>query len=201
MKPNNIAIYWGAFDPPTIGHTHVMSQVLQETDIDTIILSPDWDRVDKNCKIPIQHKLKIARLYAKHLQQQWLNIQIDTHFLEWKSYHDTNTLEVDRYFRDLHGENIWHIFGSDVMPNMHNWQGNRDEYIEKTLKKIFIPRPWFPIDIDKYRMEQSLAIDSESLDVSSTDVRQLIEQKKSEVAKIIASEDILEYIQKNKLYT
>jgi nicotinic acid mononucleotide adenylyltransferase len=50
-------------------------------------------------------------------------------------------------------------------------------------------------------MEQSLAIDSESLDVSSTDVRQLIEQKKSEVAKIIASEDILEYIQKNKLYT
>jgi len=40
-----------------------------------------------------------------------------------------------------------------VIPNITNWDGNIDRYIEKVLKKIFISRPGYDINPEEFEME------------------------------------------------
>jgi len=127
---------------------------------------------------------------------------MDSHFLEWKNNGPTTTVDVDKYFREKYGPDIWHIFGSDTVPTMSRWQGNNNKYIETVLQKILFKRPWFPIEADKYGIENYIAIESKFLeDISSTMVREMILKGKIAVADIIASGELLKYIQENNLYT
>lgn len=197
-----IAIFWWAFNPPTIWHTWVITQVLEESDISKIILSPDGHRLDKDYGISIEDKIKISNIYAKSLREKWLNVEMDSYFLEWKNNGPTTTVAVDKYFREKYGPDIWHIFGSDTITSMSNWKGNKDKYIEKTLQKILFKRPGFPIEAEKYGIENYIAIESKFLeDISSTMIRNMVLEWKLAVADIIASTDILRYIQENDLYT
>ena len=127
---------------------------------------------------------------------------MDSHFLEWKNNGPTTTVAVDKYFRSKYGDDIWHIFWSDTVSTMSDWVGNENKYIEKILKKILFKRPWFPIQADKYEIENYIAIESKFLeDISSTMVRDMILKGKIAVADIIASWEILQYIRENSLYT
>ena len=199
---NKIAIFWWAFNPPTIWHTWVITQVLQETNIDKIILSPDGHRLDKNYGISIEDKIKIAHIYADTLQEKWLNVEMDSYFLEGKNNGPTTTVAVDKYFREKYGPDIWHIFWSDTISSMKDWEGNTDKYIETTLQKVLLKRPGFPIDPNKHGIENYIEIDSKFIqDISSTMVRNMISEWKMKVAEIIASTDILRYIQEQNLYT
>ncbi|MDC0506048.1 hypothetical protein OAN96_00460 [Candidatus Gracilibacteria bacterium] len=196
-----IAIFGGAFDPPTTGHTYVLSQVLNKTDVDKIILSPDGYRNDKQYRISMQHKADIAKLYIQELETLGLNVTLDTHFLEGKNNGPTTTMAVDQYFRDKYGNSIWHIFGSDVASEMSSWSGNTNQYLEKQLQKIFLARPGYPIEANKYGLENYEYLDTQFLEnISSTIVRNMIKNKKNEVVDIIGSDEILTYIQDNNLY-
>ena len=197
-----IAVFGWALNPPTLGHTQILSQVLSETTVDKIILSPDWKRNDKDYGIEDKHKIKIAYLYAENLQNQWFNVEMDNHFLEWKNNEPTTTIAVDQYFREKYWNDIWHIFWSDVAPWMKNWEWNADQYIEKKLQKIFLWRPGYPLNADKHWIENYEYIDNKFIEnISSTMVRDMIKNQRKEVAEIIWSNQILDYIQDNNLYT
>lgn len=201
-KPELIAIWGWAFNPPTIAHTNMFFQVLNETDIDKIILCPDGKRSDKDYGIPMSDKIEISRLYCESLKQQWLNIEMDSYFLEWKNNGPTTTIAVDKYFREKYWNDIWHIFWADVIPTMHSWEWNTDNYIEKKLKKVLLRRPGYPIEAEKYGIENYQILDTKFLkDISSTMVRNMILQGREEVSEIIGATQILDYIQQNNLYT
>jgi nicotinic acid mononucleotide adenylyltransferase len=50
-------------------------------------------------------------------------------------------MQVKDYYKEILGFEPYFVFGTDVIPNMPTWKDNENQYIEKQLKKIFIPRP------------------------------------------------------------
>jgi hypothetical protein len=48
------------------------------------------------------------------------------------------TRDVDLYVRDKYDEDSVHIFGTDTIDSMPDW--DEDQYAAKVVKKLFIPR-------------------------------------------------------------
>lgn len=194
---SKIAIFWGAFNPPTNGHFHVIEKILKNTDIEKVIITPDGLRLDKNYWIEEKHRKKMIQIFINELIEKWFNIEIDNHFLENKNNWDTTTVKVDLYFKEKLWLSPWHIFWTDISNEIKNWTWNPNKYIEKELKKIFIKRPWY--DFNNLNFENFILINPEKkLDISSTIVRKN-KNLNIPISNLVIKE-IEEYIIKNNLY-
>lgn len=48
------------------------------------------------------------------------------------------TRDVDIYAREKYGDNIIHVFGTDTITSMPEW--DEEGYAAKKIKKLFVPR-------------------------------------------------------------
>ncbi len=190
-----IAIYWGAFNPPTLWHQEVMVKMITKWYVDKIIFSPDGQRLDKNYWISHQERKDILEVFASEICQKWFNIEFEDYFLH--NNIPTTTMEVENYYRQKLWFQTYHIFGIDTLSSMPNWTGNTDKYLEKKLKKIFILRKWFLIP-DEIDMENYEILDLDILEISSTLVREMLKNKLQ--VRHILSPWVYDYIMKNELY-
>ena len=87
---NKIAIYWWAFNPPTLWHLHVIKEVFNNTDIEKIIIVPDWFRLDKDYKISEKDRNNLIKIFIDELQINWYRVELETYFLKWKNKSDFN---------------------------------------------------------------------------------------------------------------
>ncbi|NVP17836.1 hypothetical protein HUU51_03920 [Candidatus Gracilibacteria bacterium] len=191
----NIAIYGGAFNPPTIGHFQVIKGVLEKGIVEKIIFSPDGTRKDKDYKIQNIDREKIIEIFFAELKQRGLNVDFEDYFL--KNPGNTTTIEVENYFKDKLGFSPYHIFGIDTISSMPNRVGNTEKYIENKLKKIFINRKGFAIP-KKLDMENYQIFDLNILEISSTTVREMIKNKMK--VDHILTPKVRDYIEENGLY-
>ena len=60
---NNIAIYWGAFNPPTIWHFEIIEKLLTKNIVEKIIFSPDWTRKDKDYKVQNIDRERMIKIF------------------------------------------------------------------------------------------------------------------------------------------
>lgn len=194
---NKIAIYWWAFNPPTLWHLHVIEQIFNNTDVQKIIIVPDWLRLDKNYNITELHRNNLIKIFLDELNIKWYNIEIETFFLEWKNNSDTTTYQVDKYFIEKLNFQPFHIFWSDVSSWIKQWSWNPDKYIQKQLKKIFIPRKWYKFDRFDLENYELIETNSES-DISSSKIKENL-NKKLKIDKLVM-EKIKKYIENNNLY-
>jgi nicotinic acid mononucleotide adenylyltransferase len=194
---NKIAIYWWAFNPPTLWHLHVIKEVFNNTDIEKIIIVPDWFRLDKDYKISEKDRNNLIKIFIDELQTNWYRVELETYFLKWKNKSDTTTYQVDNYFIKKLWFQPYHIFWTDIIPWIKNWSWNPNKYIEKKLKKIFITRKdyeFYKLDLENYKL---ITVNIES-NISSTKVKENI-NKGLKINKLV-TEKIENYILKNKLY-
>ncbi|MDD2870412.1 MAG: nicotinate-nicotinamide nucleotide adenylyltransferase [Candidatus Gracilibacteria bacterium] len=196
----NIAIYGGSFNPPTLGHIQVVKGVLEHTDIKKIIVAPSGDRLDKSHNIEHNNRKKLIEIFIKVLKESGVNVDLDLYFFEGKNNGITTTLQEEKYFKQKLGLEPTFIYGSDVVTHMHNWVGNDNKYIEKKLKKIFINRPGYEFKPQNYSLDNYILLDiPELIQVSSSVAREMIKNKQS-VADILNPEIVKEIIN-NNLYT
>lgn len=190
-----IAIYWGAFNPPTIWHKELIVQTLTSWQVDRIIFSPDWRRKDKDFGISDSERIEMIKRFADELCTLWLNIDFHDYFLkrEW----NTSTLEVDRYYKEKLWESPYHIFWIDTVSSMPRRIWNENGYIEKHLKKIFIERKGFELP-KNFDMQNYIILSLDIPEVSSTIVRELIKNKQKVTH--ILTPWVYEYAVKNGLY-
>lgn len=194
---DKIAIYWWAFNPPTLWHLHVIEQVFKNSEIEKIIIVPDWFRLDKEYKISEEDRNNLIKIFINELNLKWYNIEVETYFLKWKNNSDTTTYEVDKYFIKKLGFQPLHIFWTDISSWIKNWSWNPNKYIQKNLKKIFIPRKWYifnDLDLENYKLIET----SSQSDISSTKTKENI-NKKLKINKLV-TEKIENYIRNNNLY-
>lgn len=196
---NNIAVYGGAFNPPTLWHEKVISGILTSTQVEKIILAPDGYRLDKNYGISQKKRQEILYIFYESLLKKWLNVELETHFLEGNNGRFTDTVSVDKHFQEKLGFAPYHIFGSDVVEWMKNWSGNTHQYIEKKLKKLFVSRPGYSLKLDEIE-NYMLADIPDLIEISSTVVREMLAVRQ-DVSHIISPE-ISNFIQnENILYS
>lgn len=193
------AIYWGAFNPPTLAHAQVITQVIEETDISKIIFSPSWEREDKDLIIPQQSRKKLIEIFIEVLQTQGVDISLDLHFFEWRNEWITTTAWEEKYFREILWFSPYFIFWSDVASRMGWWSENKERFIEEKLRKIFITRPGYEFDFKANWFREYTLLDIPNmLDVSSSMAREMIARKRN--IEDILFPEIVEEIEKQDLY-
>jgi len=65
------------------------------------------------------------------------------------------TRDVDQYAREKYGDDIVHIFGTDTIASMPDWDS--EQYAAKKIRKIFVPRGFRKME-DKKTEKQNLQI-------------------------------------------
>ena len=190
-----IAIYWGAFNPPTLGHKEIIVKMLTQKHVEKIIFSPDGYREDKNYGIDKTQRCEMIEIFFQEVAQLWLNIEYNDFFLKRKEY--TTTMEVEHYYIKHLWYQPFHIFWTDTIKNIPQWSGNKDKYLETKLKKFFIMRKGedIPHDIE---MQNDTFLDLDIPEISSTMVREALRDNKP--VKHMLTPGVYEYILKNKLY-
>lgn len=101
-------------------------------------------RQDKNYGISPEKRIEIIEIFFSELKARHGDkVDISRYFMNQEITEATTTRKVDAYFRETLGYAPAHIFGSDVAPDMPDWLGNENKFIEHKLRKIFIQRPGY----------------------------------------------------------
>ena len=148
MKPINetIAIYWGAFNPPTVWHSEVISGVLESWIVDKIIFSPDGMRKDKNYGISPEKRTEIIEIFFSELKARHGDkIDISRYFMWREQDKATTTHQVDTYFRETLGfcstSYLWKWHSSRYARLARKWKQVHRTWTQKNLYSA--SRLWF----------------------------------------------------------
>ncbi len=57
------------------------------------------------------------------------------------------TRDVDEYVQKKYGKDVCHIFGTDTIPSMPEWDS--EQYAAKIVKKLFVPRRLIPLSFSE----------------------------------------------------
>ncbi|MBC7498104.1 epoxyqueuosine reductase QueH [Candidatus Gracilibacteria bacterium] len=130
-----IYILGGAFDPPHAGHSAIVRSVLHYKNPEKIIIIPSGQRDDKSYTVSDEQRLAMLDIFVGEIAD--IRIIIDDFFLtKWEG--NMITRDVDLYARGKYGEDICHIFGTDTIESMSEWDS--EQYAAKTVYKLFVPR-------------------------------------------------------------
>lgn len=172
----NIGLFGGTFDPIHNGHLIIAELVRQELELTSVIFIPAGDPPHKQ-KRPvssIKHRLAMVNLaIADNPAFEVSEIEIKK---SGKSYSIETLRELQKRY-DSNAKLFW-IIGSDSLIDMPNWY--RPEEIMKIVQVVVIPRLKFQAQDapEKYR-KNALIIESPLIQISSTNIRESVKQRKT----------------------
>lgn len=130
-----IYIFWAAFDPPHVWHSAIVRTLLHYRNPDKIILIPSGKRNDKSYHVSDEHRLAMLEIFCSEIGDE--RVIIDDYFLRnWEG--EMITRDVDIYAREKYGDDIIHVFGTDTIESMREW--DEEGYAAKKIRKLFVPR-------------------------------------------------------------
>lgn len=191
-----IAVFGGTFDPVHIAHLIIANAVQNELSLDRLFFVPG--------AIP-PHK-RFREISSAQHRLNMLNLAIgDDPVFELCDYEIRRggisyTIETLKYFADkyhLDRENLFLLIGLDNLLDFHNWK--QPEEIIKICTLIVADRV---VDDQqqppKFGTDNILYLDLPLLEISSSQIRHRIRQRKS--IKYFVPAEIEEYILSNHLY-
>ncbi len=195
------AIIGGSFNPPHIGHIHLINQVLESTDFNRIILIPLHTPNHKSVKHEIdpRHRIAMVELLAKNIPTGCIvdTCEIDRGGISYT--YDTVKEIFDRY-EDTSEVGV--IIGDDLLPGLIEW--NRFELLKELASFLVIRREASSGNvlrqIEKIK-EMGVSIElltNKVVEVSSSEIRRRIEA--FEDASRLLPMNVVSYIQENELY-
>ncbi len=183
-----IGVYVGSFNPVHKGHIAIAKHLINNNYIDKIIIVPTENYWDKNNLININSRIEMLKYYEDDL------IKIDTNL-----NHLQYTYQI---LESLTNENddLYLVIGADNLYNFHLWK-NIDDIIK--YKIIVIPRNNIDMDKEILRFNTDnfiLVNDYKGQDISSTNIRKLINDNEINDLNAYLDKKIIEYITINNLY-
>lgn len=115
-----------------------MRAILYKKHPEKIVIIPSSERDDKRYKTTDEHRLKMLDIFVRDIRDP--RVVVDDYFV--KNWHgEMITRDVDEYARKKYGEDIVHIFGTDTIASMPDWDS--EHYAAEKIAKLFIPRGGF----------------------------------------------------------
>jgi len=200
MKKGSIVIFSGSFNPPLNSHFSIAQQVINQ-----------FEEVEKVIFVPINKASNKKGLLENLHRYNMLNLVIDKNekfevsdmdFKDEKSSFTIESLEeIQKQFPD---KQIWYIVGTDNLKKLYTWKRAEDlvskykilvmERENDSIQEIVKENPLYA----QYR-QNFIAIDQGiRSNYNSTYVRNQIKRGKS--VRYLLPNEVLEYIEKNKLY-
>lgn len=192
---SRIGVFGGTFNPPHIGHLIVAEEVRQNFALDRIVFVPSA-RPPHKIQSPV-----IDSAHRYHMTQ--LATEDNPHFavsdIEIRRPGTSYTVDTVKSFRDTYGPDvdIFFIMGGDSIFEIDTWKD--PEQIFNCCTIIVTSRPGFHLSKVEERLKAKvLTTEVSQIDVSSTDIRQRLQDGKS-IAYLVP-QAVEAYIRKEKLY-
>lgn len=192
-----IGIFGGSYNPPHKMHLKIAEYLLDNGYLDKVIMVPTGSK----------YKYK-HNLISDKDRYEMLNIMIhnDERLLvsdyELKDY-VVYTCETLEYFKNKYDKDqIYFICGADNLSYIDKWKNGLD--ILNNYKIIVIERSTNKVDeildnLNEYK-ENIIVAPMEMEDISSTEIRELIQKDNYKELENLIDKDVLDYIKENKLY-
>ena len=187
-----IGVYVGSFNPIHKGHIKVVKFLIENNYVNKIIIIPTGNYWHKQDLIDINDHINMVKFYENE------NIIVDDTL-----NHLPNTYQVLNELKKLFpNEELNLIIGDDNLEKFHLWKN-----VEEILKNKVLVIPRNNINTEQYinslkEIEQFVVTkEFPQEDVSSTMIRDLIENNNLENVLLYIDKEVLDYIIKNNLYS
>lgn len=200
MGRKQIVIFGGCFNPPLNSHFSLAQQIINEYEnIEKIIFVPVNSKYQKADLISNEHRYKMLKLVCDN------NDKFEVSSVEIDSDRPLYTIETLRSFQAKYSEyEIGFIIGSDNLKELDTWQ--KADELTKDFKIYVLERDKDSIEeiiksnefLNKNKQAFIKAKDNITSNLSSTFVRNKLKNSKS--VKYLTPDEVVAYIEENKLY-
>ena len=200
MKKGSIVIFGGSFNPPLNSHFSIAQQVLNQfEEVEKVIFVPINKISKKKGLLENEHRYNMLKFVIDKNEKFEIS---DIDFKDEKSSFTIESLEeIQKQFLD---KQIWYIVGTDNLKKLYTWKRAEDlvskykilvmERENDSMQEIVEENPLYV----QYK-QNFIAIDQGiRSNYNSTYVRDQIKKGKS--VRYLLPNEVLEYIEKNKLY-
>lgn len=191
-----LCLYGGAFDPVHKGHLHFAERISETFKPDAFYFIPTYYSPFKGeiKHASDEHRLNMLGIAVKHLP----NAHVSTMEIDRKGL--SYTLDTLKAFHELYpGHRMLWVIGDDHLQTLANWKGYPDHF--NYCDFIVLPRTGLDIEAilktHPFRSQFHL-LNSDIIDVSSTDIRKAVSNGRSILSYVPG--EINDYITVNKLY-
>jgi nicotinate-nucleotide adenylyltransferase len=186
-----IGIFGGTFDPPQLGHIYAAHQAFLSFELDTVFFVPTGESWHKGEESLPQTRAEMVTLAIKdHSWAQFSDCDLQR---EGPTY----SIDTLRDFRTLFPTaELFFIMGDDAFSQIETWKSW--QLIPSMAQLIVVSRLDATPEIPEILSASVNLLEISAVPISSTQCREMIQQGES-VAEFISSE-VMDYIQKNKLY-
>lgn len=200
-----IGILGGAFDPPHFGHMYVAHQVKEILGLDAIWLMPCYSYFPE-FPVKYSHITSPDMRYRMAKMMEETNIVVSD-FEFTKNKQSRSIITLDMLKQEQPTDLFYFVIGSDILPTFHLWN-EWSRLIEENNIVVF-PRDTDVLTLEN-RVKASFKLDhiphSISIikgdvivsNIASTHIRKRIRNNLSVTGMV--SEEVREYIKRNKLY-
>ena len=186
-----VGLYFGSFNPVHVGHLIIANYIANNVKIDQVwfVVSPQNPLKPSNSLLNKFHRkylIDIAIDGEKKLKSSSIEFSLPT-----PSY----TIDTLTYLKEKYPEFQFSvIMGSDSLKNLPKWKNY--EQIIKNYELLVYERPGFKPE-NNFR-ENIIHLDAPMLDISSSTIRELINNGKS--IKFLVPDVVKEEIERNHYY-
>ena len=201
MQNKAIAIFGGSFNPPLNSHLELAKQIIENCDyIEKVIFVPVSTKYNRKSNlIEDAHRYNMLKLMCNEEKK------LEVSDIELRYGRQLYTIETLDIFKNKYPEyDIYFIMGTDNLKDLHTWM--EQEKILKYYKVIVLERDGDNLE-EIIESEELLRKNKESIikikkikpiKLSSTEIREKI--KNGENVESFFKKEVLEYIDKNRLY-
>ncbi len=192
-----IGIFGGSYNPPHKMHLKIAQYLLNNNYLDKIIIVPTGSQYKyKNNLVSDQHRYEMLKIMTKK------DKRLVVSDYELKD-HVVYTCETLAHFKEEYqGNQIYFICGADNLSYIDKWKNGLE--ILSNYKIIVIDRSTNRVDelLEQFKeyKDNICVAPLEMEEVSSTTVRELIQNKKYVEARELIDGEVMDYILKEKLY-
>lgn len=188
-----IGLYFGSFNPVHNGHLIIASHIANYTDLQRIwfVISPQNPFKQESSLIAAQHRKHLIDLAIEGEKK------LRSSNVEFKLPVPSFTIDTLAYLKERHPEyRFTLIVGSDSFQNIKKWKNS--EILLRDYTIIVYRRPGFPVD-PKMINDKITILKAPLLDISSTQIRKIINEKKS--IRYLVPDIVMEEIERQQYYS
>ncbi len=188
---DGVVLFGGAFDPPHVGHTLVIEQVLKQVKPEELWLLPCYRHTFQKNLTASQHRVKMAELFVEEIG----NDRVKLNTIEFERRSDGSTYQTWLWLKELYPQTTFSfVMGSDNLPSFEKWRHwqelQRVMQFYVYIRKGYPAKPWYK--------SMMLLQGKEVSEVSSTQVRDRI--KGGKPIDDLIPKKVAAYIWEHELY-
>lgn len=187
-----IGIYIGSFNPPHIGHKKVAEYLTENRIVDKVMIIPTGNYWDKNNLIPINYRIDMLKFY----ENDRLIVDSVHNDIEY------TYLLLRELQKEYPSDTLYLIIGADNVVSLDKWMCV-DEILNHQIIVVNRDNIDVRMYINKFANKNNFHIidDFPKFDVSSTEIRRFIKERKNNNLNDYLDNNVYEYILKNNLYS